>query len=172
MPYNSIIKLVKELAMAKRRKKSSLPIGTLLTGIACIMGIAAVCMMFLDAIETALGTVYTGVQTAFGYTESLGPIKTEILSPNVLAMLAYLLPVAGIVVALVGIKSKLLSLISCAIFAVAGVFAFLMTTTFPATVIGSDWVQIEASLAIGAILCGVFSLIAAACELLRLVFKK
>lgn len=157
--------------MAKRRKKSSLPIGTLLTGIACIMGIAAVCMMFLDAIDSALGA-FTGVQTAFGYSESLGPIKTEILSPNVLAMLAYLLPVAGIVVALVGIKSKLLSLISCAIFAVAGVFAFLMTTTFPATVIGSDWVQISASLMVGAILCGVFSLIAAACELLRLVFKK
>ena len=158
--------------MAKRRKKSSLPIGTILTAVACLLGIAAVCMMFLDAIETAVGTVYTGVQTAFGYSETLGPITTKILDVNVLALLAYLLPVAGILVALVGFKSKLLSLISCAVFVVAGVFAFLMATTFPATVIGSDWVQVEASIKIGAILCGVFSLVAAACELLKLVLKK
>ena len=56
--------------MAKKRKKSTL--GLVFSAGAVLFAIAAVCMMFLNAVELVSGenvlAQYTGVQVAFGYS--------------------------------------------------------------------------------------------------------
>ena len=56
--------------MAKKRKKSTL--GLVFSAGAVLFAIAAVCMMFLNAVELVSGenvlAQYTGVQVSFGYS--------------------------------------------------------------------------------------------------------
>ncbi len=162
------------MAKKKSKKKNKNLLSLVLMGAACVFGLTAFCMIFADAISYGVGkatTTVTGLKTAFGYKEDTILGEVEILSVNALAMLAYLLPFAGIILALLGRNSKLFTFLSAAAFVVAGVFAFLMATTFPATVVGSELIKLEAKLAIGAILSGVFSILAGLCMLAKLAKK-
>ncbi len=159
--------------MAKKKKKGQS--GLILVGIACLLGIVAVCMMFADAVAYGIGELkepVSGLKTAFGYSESKLGITVDILTPNAFAMLGYLLPVAGILIALIGRNSKLLTFIAMGVFAAAGICAFLMATTFPATVIGNELLKLEAALAWGAIVSAICSLIAAAALLFKVLTVK
>ena len=71
--------------------------------IALVLGIAAFCMMFLDAVKysaTALGVTadlakFSGSQLAFGYKETVLNQDIPILSFNFMVFLAFVLPLAG-----------------------------------------------------------------------------
>ena len=93
--------------MAKKNLKYYIP-----GAIALVFGIAAFCMMFLEAVKytadlliTETSYSYTGMQIAFGYKETMGSgalsVETTILNFNFLALLAFLLPVIGGVLALI-----------------------------------------------------------------------
>ena len=73
--------------------------------IALIFGIAAFCMMFLPAITFTAGNTtsdgYTGAQLAFGHKETYLGQEVTVLNFNFVALLAFLLPLAGGVIALI-----------------------------------------------------------------------
>ena len=84
--------------------------------IALIFGIAAFCMMFLPAITFTAGNTtsdgYTGAQLAFGHKETYLGQEVTVLNFNFVALLAFLLPLAGGVIALItknGFISKIIS---------------------------------------------------------------
>lgn len=166
--------------MAKKKSKNNAK--SIALYVALIFGVLATAMIFLPSV-VGVGNVfgpevsYTGLQTAFGYKKSaevLGStVTTEILKMNVFSLLAYALPLASIVVGLLFRNSKLFSFISAGGFIASGVFAFLSITTFPATVIGSEIASglYTYSLGIGAILSGVFSIIAGLAGLYRTLKK-
>ena len=95
--------------MAKKRKKSTL--GLVFSAGAVLFAIAAVCMMFLNAVELVSGenvlAQYTGVQVAFGYSETY-PIIGEVkfLNFSIMNLLPYILALAGAVVAILAALSK------------------------------------------------------------------
>ena len=175
----------------KKRKKSTL--GLVFSAGAVLFAIAAVCMMFLNAVELVSGenvlAQYTGVQVAFGYSETY-PIIGEVkfLNFSIMNLLPYILALAGAVVALLAALSKksfLLNIIAVACFVAAAVFFF--TAASYVSVAGSEGSGtlnvlvkniVDAlkdgdnlKIAIGSLLGGVFSVVAAACSALKIFVK-
>ena len=178
--------------MAKKRKKSS-TLGLALSAGAVLFAIVAVCMMFVNAVELVSGdsvlAQYKGTQVAFGYSETY-PIIGEVkfLNFSFMNLLPYLLALAGGVVAVLaalGKKSFLLNVIAAACFVAAAIFFF--TAASYVSVAGSEGSGtlnalvkniVDAlkdgdnlKIAIGSILGGVFSVIAAACSALKIFVK-
>jgi hypothetical protein len=147
--------------------------------------VAFILMMATDAIIVSSGSlqvVTKGTVAIFGETTStiLGDVKTN---PSVLALLAWIFLVAGLVIVLLGIILPLLkvhalekfagvlNLVAVLLFVVAGVFMFIVVPTFYAAnnadvpgnaAIGAGWV-------IGGILAiagGVFAILPAAADFL------
>lgn len=102
--------------MAKRKSKSKKQTTLILTAIACLFGLAAILMMFAPAVvQPDTDSSFTGVQTAFGYSKALGISgvlegKVQVLNVNALALIAYMLPIAGIVLVVLFRKSSLFQL--------------------------------------------------------------
>lgn len=177
--------------MAKKRKKSTL--GLVFSAGAVLFAIAAVCMMFLNAVELVSGenvlAQYTGVQVAFGYSETYPLIgEVKFLNFSIMNLLPYILALAGAVVALLAALSKksfLLNVIAVACFVAAAVFFF--TAASYVSVAGSEGSGtlnvlvkniVDAlkdgdnlKIAIGSLLGGVFSIVAAACSALKIFVK-
>lgn len=116
--------------MAKKNLKYYIP-----GAIALVFGIAAFCMMFLEAVKytadlliTETSYSYTGMQIAFGYKETMGSgalsVQTTILNFNFLALLAFLLPVIGGVLALVFKNGLLTKIVTTACFVAGAVLIF------------------------------------------------
>lgn len=116
--------------MAKKNLKYYIP-----GAIALVFGIAAFCMMFLEAVKytadlliTETSYSYTGMQIAFGYKETMGSgalsVQTTILNFNFLALLAFLLPVIGGVLALVFKNGLITKIVTTACFVASAVFLF------------------------------------------------
>lgn len=164
--------------MAKRKKKS-IGRGLILSGAAVLFALAAVCMMFVDSIDYAPGETvlasFTGLQVAFGYSTEGALLKMKVLEFSFMNLLPYLLALAGGVLVLLNAlgKSKfLINVISLGLFVAAAIFFF----TAPAYVItASEAVNTYAkdgfTLAIGSILSGVFSAIAAFCVAAKILVK-
>ncbi len=177
--------------MAKKRKQSTL--GLALSAGAVIFAIVAFCMMFANAVELVSGenvlASYKGTQVAFGYSETY-PIIGEVkfLNFSFMNLLPYILVLAGAVVAILaalGKKSFLLNIIAVACFVLAAVFFF--TAASYVSVAGSEgsssWSALvknivdalkdgdNLKIAIGSILGGVFSIVAAACSALKIFVK-
>ena len=178
--------------MAKKRKKSS-TLGLALSAGAVLFAIVAVCMLFVNAVELVSGdnvlAQYKGTQVAFGYSETY-PIIGEVkfLNFSFMNLLPYLLALGGGVVAVLaalGKKSFLLNVIATACFVAAAIFFF--TAASYVSVAGSEGSGtlnaivkniVDAlkdgdnlKIAIGSILGGVFSVIAAACSALKIFVK-
>ncbi len=164
--------------MAKR--KSSL--GKPLAFVAAVLGLAAVVMLFLPAIGIKdTDTTYTGLQITFGYKESLLGFEYTVFDFSFMNLLTYILAVVGIVFSVLsamGKGSKFASFIAAAAFAVAGVFFFLSVSyTMPnedASKIISAFggnIKDALTLAYGAIIGGVAALLAALCNLCKIVLK-
>lgn len=178
--------------MAKKRKKSS-TLGLALSAGAVLFAIVAVCMLFVNAVELVSGdnvlAQYKGTQVAFGYSETY-PIIGEVkfLNFSFMNLLPYLLALGGGVVAVLaalGKKSFLLNVIATACFVAAAIFFF--TAASYVSVAGSEgssaWSSAIRSIvdslkdsdnlkiAIGSILGGVFSIVAAACSALKIFLK-
>ena len=164
--------------MAKR--KSS--VGKPLSFVAAVLGLAAVVMLFLPAIGIKdTDTTYTGLQITFGYKESLLGFEYTVFDFSFMNLLTYILAVVGIVFSVlsaVGKGSKFAAFIAAAAFAVSGVFFFLSVSyTLPnedaskiISFIGGD-IKDALTLAYGAIIGGVASLLAAVCNLGKIVLK-
>ena len=116
--------------MAKKNLKYYIP-----GAIALVFGIAAFCMMFLEAVKyttdlliTETSYSYTGMQIAFGYKETMGSgalsVETTILNFNFLALLAFLLPAIGGVLALVFKNGLITKIVTTACFVAGAVLIF------------------------------------------------
>ncbi len=164
--------------MAKR--KSS--VGKPLSFVAAVLGLAAVVMLFLPAIGIKdTDTTYTGLQITFGYKESLLGFEYTVFDFSFMNLLTYILAVVGIVFSVLsamGKGSKFAAFIAAAAFAVSGVFFFLSVSyTLPnedaskiISFVGGD-IKDALTLAYGAIIGGVASLLAAVCNLGKIVLK-
>lgn len=165
--------------MAKR--KSS--VGKPLSFVAAVLGLAAVVMLFLPAIGIKdTDTTFTGLQITFGYKgkNSLG-LEYTVFNFSFMNLLTYILAVVGIVFSVLsamGKGSKFAAFIAAAAFAVSGVFFFLSVSyTLPnegaskfISFVGGD-IKDVLTLAYGAIIGGVASLLAAVCNLGKIVLK-
>ena len=157
--------------MAKKKSKSNSR--KILGVLASILGIVAVCMIFVDAIKVpdtkVLGTVvegtgYTGLEVAFGFKEK----DVSVFGFSFMALLPYLLIIGGIVFSLLNATSKkgnkVLDFVSAILFVVAGVLCFLMPgfVVCADTILGKIAGAIEYELAIGAIVSAITSIVAGA----------
>ena len=149
------------------KKKSGVSISKICLALGLLLGVAAICMMFVTSVEFK-GLTYTGLQTAFGYTKEtdvlVATAKTEVFAFSFMNLLTYILALAGVVLCLLNMlahkSSKLFAFVSAVAFIVSAVFFFL-TPQFSIMVLGKS-VQgsVELALGIGSILGGVFSGIA------------
>lgn len=164
--------------MAKRKSNLGKP----LSFVAAVLGLAAVVMLFLPAIGIKdTDTTYTGLQITFGYKDSLLGFEYTVFDFSFMNLLTYILAVVGIVFSVLsamGKGSKFAAFIAAAAFAVSGVFFFLSVSyTLPnedaskiISFVGGD-IKDALTLAYGAIIGGVASLLAAVCNLGKIVLK-
>jgi len=100
-----------------------------------ILGVAATLMLFLPGLVNAdTDAVYTGSQVVFGtQITDFGVLGTVQIEPNVMGIIAYILPaVAGLMALL--IKNKMVAAISAVMFIAAAVMLFLIPTSAVTTV--------------------------------------
>ena len=137
---------------------------------AILFGVAAFCMMFLTCVKYTgvfTGTTeFTGYQIAFGYSAKSGSVSVQMLAFSFMNLLPYILVLVGIfATALCAFgkrSSGLLGIIAFAAFVVAAVFFFLAANfvVLPESTLFS---KENFSLAVGSILSGSFSIVAALC---------
>ena len=177
--------------MAKKKSSKKL-LGSILSGVTILFAIVAFCMIFVKSVKVMSGEVlsFTGAQTVFGYTwkkEVLGTtLSAKILDFSFMNLLPYLLLIAGILFAALGYAGKigfLMNILATAAFVVAAVFFFLAPQFVVVAESGSSIVDSAvnsivsalkddgATVAIGGILAGVFSAIAAFCSGLKIFVK-
>ena len=164
--------------MAKRKSNLGKP----LSFVAAVLGLVAVVMLFLPAIGIKdTDTTYTGLQITFGYKDSVLGLEYTVFDFSFMNLLTYILAVVGIVFSVLsamGKGSKFAAFIAVAAFAVSGVFFFLSVSyTLPnedaskiISFVGGD-IKDALTLAYGAIIGGVASLLAAVCNLGKIVLK-
>lgn len=146
--------------MKKRKKKTLKTVNLLLGMLTAAFGIVATCMLFADSISFLKEDwTFTGAQVAFGYSEGSGIWSLTFLNFNIVATLAYFLPLAGGVLAVL-FRGRLGTILSFLCFVVAAVLLFLMPEIGKLCVADqfssiSDAITFE--LGIGAILGGAFS---------------
>ena len=155
--------------MAKKKSKSNS--GKILGVLAALLGIVAICMIFIETVKVpdtkVLGVVvegsgYTGLKVAFGFKES----DIGVFAFSFMALLPYLLAIGGVVLSVLNATSKkgnkMLDFVSAALFVVAGVFFFLM----PGFVVGADTAlgkiaeAVEYEFATGAIVSAITAIVA------------
>ncbi len=155
--------------MAKKNLKYYVP-----GAIALLLGIAAFCMMFLNAVEMSVtgggitwesGDTYTGAQLAFGYSEEL-PLLGEVtvLNFNIFIFLGFALPLIGGVLALLFKNGFLSKIITTACFVVGAVFLFCIVAMMPVGLPESSKESFNAEywkLGIGPIIGGILSVLGA-----------
>jgi hypothetical protein len=113
-------------------KKKVSNVGKLLSLVALVAGVAAFIMMFLDAIKITADfgiaknvTTYKGSEVAFGLKDKIGSMEVTILNFNLIALITFLLPLAGGVISYL-FKNKLFTLIAflCFVIGAIALFAF------------------------------------------------
>lgn len=165
-------------------KKKSFSLGSIFSCVAVLFAIVAFCMMFVNFVKfeavvngTTIGdpTFYNGAKVTFGYTKKttiLGHTdSTEILKFSFMNLLPYILLLAGIVfvaLSFLGKGGSLMNILAVVAFALAAVFFFLAPQF---TTLATESDSIKKSLAVGAILAAVFSIISAVASALKIVMK-
>ena len=177
--------------MAKKKSKSSKNMVNLLVGaIGLLFGVAALCMGFLSG-ATFNGGDYemtTVFQMAFGWKEEVFSGTITLSGFNIWITLGLFFPVIGGLLLLT--KGKFSSLIALVLFVVAAVMFFTALSSFTNTLLTLDAVldnpigapiaeairalikNGNASLGIGAILGGVFSVLGALVAAYKTFFLK
>lgn len=157
--------------MAKKGIKYYIP-----GGAALVLGIAAFCMMFLTAVTysadlgiTNTSYSYTGMQLAFGYSETIGEgsvleTTTTILTFNFMVFIAFLLPLIGGILAVLFQNGLLTKIVTTACFVVGAVFLFSIVGF--ATIGMEEFQQalveeLSASLGVGPIIGAVLAILGA-----------
>lgn len=167
--------------MAKKKKSSNL--GKVLSLVAIVLGIVAVCMMFVNTIKVpdtivlgkvvAEGEGYTGLNVVFGVKEG----DIAMFDFSIMALLTYLLIVVSVVFSVLNLKAKknkVLDIVACLSFVVAGILCFLMPSliVFADTIVGKGASLIEYEVTTGAIVSAIASIVSALTVLVKLVVKK
>ena len=156
--------------MAKKKSKSNL--GKVLGLVAAVLGLVAVCMIFVNTIKVpdtkVLGTViegegYTGLEVVFGFKTD----DVAVFGFSIMALLPYLLIIAGSVFAVLNSQSKkankTLDFVTAGLFVVAAILCFLMPSfvVFGDTILGKIAAEIDYEITTGAIVSAVASIVAA-----------
>ncbi len=146
------------------------------TGIVLLaITVIVIVMGFLpNVVYTSLGksTSYSGFNAMFGWAKGDGNFSVAFTSFSFMNMLAYLLPIAGLVLALVFGNSKLLALIPIACYIVGAVFLFLVPSFIVYTDVGGGLTAlITVSLGYGAIIAGIMSIIGALWLIIKLLLS-
>ena len=162
MPKIDFLFIIKELKtkgeinMAKKKNKSKkVELSLVFRVLAFVLGVAALCFAFLASVKftgkiVGTETTLTGFEIMFG--------KENLTGFSILTVLAFVLPLAGGVLAL--LKSKLLNIISLVCF-VAGAVMLFIVPSFVVLVEGSLFVAYNAGLTIGTILSAIVSILGA-----------
>lgn len=166
--------------MAKKKKNNS---GKIFSFAALALGVVAICMLFVTVVATPDKTVasvtvegikVSGLKAAFGYSEK----EIEILAFSFMALLPWVLVLAGTVLAALNTfskkASKVLDFVAVVAFVAAGVMFFIMPSflVFAETISGAVWKALEWKLAVGAIVAAVASIAAGALILAKNLLKK
>ena len=154
--------------MAKKKSKSNL--GKVLGMVAAILGLVAICMIFVDTIKVpdtkVLGKVvegegYTGLEVVFGFKSD----DVAVFNFSIMALLPYLLIIAGVVFSILNAKktNKTLDFVTAGLFVVAAVLCFLMPSFVVCadTLLGKVAAEIDYEITTGAIVSAVASIAAA-----------
>lgn len=170
--------------MAKKKSKSVN--GNLLYLLAAVLGVVAVCMIFVTAFVVkdsgtgAMDATYTGLQTVFGYASD----DVEYLLFSFMNLLPYVLVLAGVVLTALKffgiVKSSLMDWVSAGLFVAGGVL-FFFTANF--TVLTEDYTNlikvanviktyVTTGLGAGPIVAGICSILSGATVAVKNLMKK
>ncbi len=154
----------------------------LLPLLAALFGLSAVLMIFAPAfIGTGkiLGSRYffTGIEAAFGLSETVGKATLTVLAPNLLSILCFFLPLPAATLALLSLLprfskyARLFTLIGAVLFLLCALLAFLSVIPFASAVVGREFSGLYVwSLGAGSILCALFSLLSCTSLTLKYAF--
>ena len=165
--------------------KSKLGLGKILMGVAALLGIVAIVMMFAPHLSEAEGKItYSGMDVTFGHSETQLGITLKIFNFSFINLLAYILVLVGVVftvLAMFGKLGKISSFVAMAAFVVGGILFFLVIQgTSPNVGEASgeladkiiEEIKKTFSLGIGAIMAGIASILAGvATALATFMFK-
>ncbi len=157
-------------------KKTKISVERIIFGIVALLGIVAICMIFAKNVNIEVkssnsnisfsldGGSYSGADVTFG--------KENYFDFSFMNLLTYILVLASVVLSILKVtnvlKGNISEYIIAALLLVAGIF-FFCTGAF--TIISSG-VSITKSLAVGAILGGIFSLAGCVLSVLPVLLKK
>ena len=135
----------------KKAQKNKL--SWIVTVFAALCGLAAFFVIFADAVQySVLGLVessFSGLQVALGATVN----NVQVFEASAGVILAYLFPLVAACTLIIGKGFKIATFLAAAMLVTGGVLAFCMISLLNGTFIG------DPSLAVGAILSGVFSVV-------------
>lgn len=125
---------------------------------AAMCAVAAFFMIFAEAVRFELpilgASTFSGLQVALGYTVNSVPI----FEASAGIILAFLLPLVGACVAIIGKGNKIVSVLAAAMMLTGGILAFCTISLLNGTWIGAP------CLAVGPIVSGVLSVVGALAE--------
>ena len=167
--------------MAKKTSGKGANVKKVIFAVALLLGIGAICMLFVPAIKLGDNTTYTGLQAVFGYTEKtnalITTIETEMLKFSFMNLLTYIFVIAGIVFSLMNVLRKkpsvCVTFVSAALFIVSAVFFFLA----PQFIVLADATNAlvtlgaELTLGVGSIIGGILAGLAGVCTVASLAVK-
>jgi hypothetical protein len=167
-------------------KKKKIDVGNISTLVSVLFGIIAVIMIFLPAIAIKDSeTTYSGLQVAFGYTETtkaLGlTVSAEIFAFSFMNLLTYVLAIVGVVFVILGYLGKggkFAAFIATIAFALAAIFyfcsvAFCVVGADINSVLGALGGNLKDSFVLGAgsIIGGICSILAAITAIAKVLLK-
>lgn len=160
------------------KKTSKFSVNNLLYCGATILGVVAICMIFVSAFSVKrplITDTFSGLQSVFGFAEN----DFTYLSFSFMNLLTYILVVVAVLFAILKLcgvlKSKLLNYVIAALFVVAGVFFFLTSTFAVYGEVYKTYVEaVGSSVALGAgsIVAGISSICAGCLTLVSSFVKK
>ncbi|MBQ9782213.1 MAG: hypothetical protein IJW26_03415 [Clostridia bacterium] len=165
-----------------RKKKNKIDYYLYLNLAVIVLSAISVLMIFFTAYFYADKFSFTGLQASFGCTNENGE---QVLKGNFLTLLAFILPIAPIVLTILFKRSPLMALISGVALLGAGIIAFVSVSTFPSTVVNQSMLDFingvagmfgsaktEWQLGAGIIISGITSILASIASFARCLIKK
>ncbi len=166
--------------------KKYLTLGNILVCCAAVLGVISFLMMFAPAICIKdTDTVFTGAQVTFGHSETVKALHEtyEVFKFSFMNFVTYLLTLVGIVFAVLSLffKCKYIAPVAAVCFLISGIFYFLAV---PYSIVADDFTKVYAfitlgnnvkevlTLAAGAIVSGIFSILSAALCVVPVFVKK
>ena len=159
------------------KKKAKIKASPILAAVAALFALVAILVMFAPAIN-ATGDTYTGFEITFGAKRSAVVATATVLKFSFGNFVPFILAIAGLVLALLGILGKggkLVSFIAAGLLVAAGVLFFCalpMTMPNVDSNDAADLIRKGYELAAGPIVSGIFSILAGAAMLFRVFVKK